>query len=122
VSGQVPPGRANLLFDQIEVIEEPLSGGRDPAFRLDRRRQLFGNGYEDGFVFSQAGEKLVGTSVRTQLMRGCQGFAMLLHLVGAEQLRPQRQQVAGVLFGQAVAARSKMEQGLKHGLSARLHF
>jgi hypothetical protein len=31
----VPPGCANLLFDQIEIIEQPFTGRRNPAVRLD---------------------------------------------------------------------------------------
>ena len=31
--GQVPPGRADLLFDQVEVVEQPFRGGRDAAVR-----------------------------------------------------------------------------------------
>ncbi len=35
--GQVSLGRANLFFDQIEVVEQPFPGRRNPAVRLDRR-------------------------------------------------------------------------------------
>ena len=31
---QMPPGRANLLFDEVVVVEEPLGRGRDPAALL----------------------------------------------------------------------------------------
>ena len=37
--GQVPFGRADLLFDQMEVIEQPLAGGADPLVRRHRLRQ-----------------------------------------------------------------------------------
>jgi hypothetical protein len=31
--GQMPPGHLNLLFDQVEVVEQPFGGGSDaPAW------------------------------------------------------------------------------------------
>ena len=37
--GQVPLGRADLLVDQVEVVEQPFRGGRDPPVGRDRRAQ-----------------------------------------------------------------------------------
>jgi hypothetical protein len=31
----VPPGRPNLVFDQIEVVEQPFPGRRNPAVRRE---------------------------------------------------------------------------------------
>ena len=50
-AGKVPPGGANLLFDQVEVIKEPLGSRRNPAAALDRvRNQLIGIAEQDRVV------------------------------------------------------------------------
>jgi hypothetical protein len=48
---------------------------------------------------------------------------MMLHLNGAQQLRPQRWLVAGVLLGWVFSAqaRSQTEQSLANGLDAQPH-
>ena len=48
--GQVPPRRADLLVDQVEIVEQPFRGGRDAAVRRDGRGQEVANLDQDAFV------------------------------------------------------------------------
>src|SRR6185312_2011808 len=48
------------------------------------------------FVRGEARQQLIRSLVRRQLMRGRERFAVLLHLVGTEQLRPEWRLVAKV--------------------------
>ncbi len=86
---QVPLGGADLLFDQVEVIEQPLAGWRD-ALAGGRRLQNVAGADEDRFVAGQPREQPVARVSRAQRVRPRKGPAVLLHLVGAEQLRAQR--------------------------------
>jgi hypothetical protein len=89
-SRQVAPGGANLVFDKIEIVEQPfrrrrnppvtLGGGRDEVIRLD----------ENAFVLSQARNKFVRVAARRQPVRRRQRLRMTLQLLDAEQLRAQR--------------------------------
>jgi hypothetical protein len=56
-------------------------------------------------------------------MRVGQDLAMMLHLIGAEQLRAQRRLDGDVFLRRAVSsqARSQTEQALANGLAARFH-
>src|SRR6476620_445203 len=103
------PGRANLLFDQVEVIEEPFPGRGDTAFRPDCSGQKFAGADEEVFVFSQPREKFVFGGFPAQFMRGGERLAMLLHLVGAEQLRTQRSRIGGEFFGGAISTENRPE-------------
>ena len=51
--GQVPPGRADLLLDQVEVVEQPFGGRRDAAVRRDRRGQQVADFDQDVVVLDQ---------------------------------------------------------------------
>ena len=120
---QVPLGHADLFFDQVEVVEEPFPGGRDPAVRIDRRRQKGAGSRQDAFILRQPGEKTVPDPSRTQLVQARKGLAMLLHLFAAEQFRAQRQLVAGVHFRRSAPeeARPDPAQVREDGLAVRLH-
>ena len=104
---QVPLGRADLLFDQIEVVEEPFPGRRDPSVRLDRRRQQGAGFRQDAFILRQPGQKPVPDSSRPQAMRAGKGLAMRSHLLAAEQFRTQRRSVAGVYFRRSAPAEAR---------------
>jgi hypothetical protein len=56
-------------------------------------------------------------------MRVGQDLAMMLHLIGAEQLRPQRRLDGDVFLRRAVyaQARSQTEQAPANGLAAQFH-
>ena len=86
--------RADLFFDQIEVVEQPFPGRRNPAVCLDGLGQQVADSKQDTFIFSQPRQKLVPRASRAQLVRTRQGLAMLLHLIGAEQLGSQRRLAA----------------------------
>jgi hypothetical protein len=49
----MPPGHAYLFLDQVEVVEEPFSGRRDPAIGRHRRREQIAGFEEDALVCSQ---------------------------------------------------------------------
>ena len=51
---QVSPGRADLFFDQIEVVEQPFTRWRNPAIRADRLRQQAAGAGEHAFILSQS--------------------------------------------------------------------
>ena len=82
---QMPLGGTNLLFDEMEVVEQPLAGRRDPMVHRYRGGQPLADAGQDAFVRSQAREKLVPCPARRQPMRQREGLAVPLHLVGAEQ-------------------------------------
>jgi len=115
-------GRANLFFDQIEVVEQPFRGRRNPAVRLDRLRQQIAGSNQDAFILSQPAQKPVRSASHIQPVRARQNLAMLLHLVAAEEFRSQRWLVAGVLLAQAVSAETcpQMKQGPANDLAACL--
>ncbi|HYL17960.1 MAG TPA: hypothetical protein VEV20_04735 [Burkholderiales bacterium] len=83
------PGGANLLFDQIEIVKQPLGGRRNPPIRLDHCGQELAGFVEDSFVVRQSGQKTVGRAPRIQLVRSGKPPAVLLHLIGTEQFRTQ---------------------------------
>jgi hypothetical protein len=47
---QVPLGRADLIFDQVEIVEEPFPRRRDQAVRIDRRRQEVAGSRQDALI------------------------------------------------------------------------
>ena len=51
--GQVPLGRADLLLDQVEVVEQPFRGGRDAAVGRDRRGQQVADFDQDALVLGE---------------------------------------------------------------------
>jgi hypothetical protein len=58
----VAAGDADLLFDQVEIIEQPFRGRRDLAPLLDGGGQLVAGGIDDGGVFRQPRQQAVGTT------------------------------------------------------------
>ena len=122
--GQVPLGRADLLFDQVEIVEQPFRGGRDAAIGRDRCRQQAANFDQDAFVLGQPCQQLVGRATRRQPVRDREVLAVLLHLIGAEQLRSQRRLFHGVFPGGLGAAEAcrDIEQSLKNRSPAHVQF
>ena len=118
----MPLGRTNLFFDQIEVIEEPFPGWRDTAFFLNGSSQKLAGFDEEVFIFSQPREKLVLSAFLAQLMRAGKRLAMLLHLVGAEQLQAQRRRIGRELLGGAISTEARpVEQAPEKGVSRRVY-
>ena len=116
-------GHTNLLFDEIEIIEQPFAGRRNPAGRLHRLRQQIADSDQDVFILRQPAQKLVRSLPWTQPVQAGQDLAVLLHLIGAEELRTQRWLTAGVLFRQVVfrEAGPEMEQTSEIDLRADFH-
>ena len=121
---QVSPGGSNLFFNQIEVVEQPFPGRHNPAVVLNCRHQQVAGFNQDTFILGQTRQKPVRSTPQTQLVRGCQRLAVLLHLFAAEQFRAQRRLVVGDLFCQAGSAemRSQIEQGAENPFDAHPHF
>ena len=91
---QVPLGGANLLLDQIEVIQQPFAGGGDLAVGGHRLGHQPVDTDQNALVLRQPRQQLVRSASRTEFVESRQRPAMLLHLLGAEQLRAQRRGVA----------------------------
>ena len=91
--GQVAPGRADLFFDEMEVIEQPFARGRDLVARRNRRRQPAAGRDQDALVRGQTRQQLIRHTSGPHAVGGRKAHAVLLHLIGAEQLRPQRRLV-----------------------------
>ena len=121
--GQVPPGRANLLLDEVEVVEEPLGCRCDASVRRDRLGQQVADFDQDAIVLREPRQQPVRVA-RRQTVREREVPAVLLHLIGAEQLRPQRRLLADVfrVRTRAAEACSDREQSVEKRLLARVQF
>jgi hypothetical protein len=108
-------GRANLFFDQIEVVEQPFPGRRNPTIRHDRLHQQAAGSGQDAFILGQSRQELIRRISRAQFVQARQGPAMLLHLIAAEQFRSQRWLADGVLFCQTVSAETRPQMGQNPG-------
>ncbi len=91
----MPLGGTDLFFDEIEVVEQPFPGRRDPAVRRYRRLQQLAHVDQDDFVLGQPGQQLVRRAPSGQLVRCRERLAMLRHLIGAEQRQAQRRLCVG---------------------------
>ena len=86
---QMPLGSADLLFDQMEVVDQPFAGRRDA---LIRRQGSVSRLHTSISMFSLSASRASSESrvrPRTDLVRGGERLAVLLHLIGAEKLRSQ---------------------------------
>ena len=92
---EVPPCRADLLLDQVEVVEQPLPGRRDAPVVVHGLRQQRPHGGEQRLVLREALQEGVRAARRAQPMGGGQYLAVQRHLLAAEQLRAQRRFSAG---------------------------
>jgi hypothetical protein len=114
----VSPGRANLFFDEIKVVEEPFPCRRDPPISFYGLCKQVSHFVEDAFIFAQTWQQSFSDSVCAQGVCAGKGLAVLLHLGGAEQLRPERRLIANALLRQSAPAetRPQMRQVPDHGL------
>ena len=87
---QVPLGGADLLFDEIEIIEQPFPGRHHPAALRGRRRQQFAHVDQGAFVLCQPSQEPVRCLPGNQPVRGRERLAVQRHLIGAVQLGAQR--------------------------------
>ena len=100
-------GGTDLLFDQIEVIEQPFAGRRDLLIRFYRRCEPAADADQDRFIRRQTRQKLLPQCYLRQLVHGRETLAMLFHLTGAEQLRAQRGLIKGAPEGNADVAQAR---------------
>ncbi|MDE1927316.1 MAG: hypothetical protein KGL18_08655 [Burkholderiales bacterium] len=87
---QMAPGHAHLLLDEVEVVEQPFAGGRDAALLVGAAGELGAGVGQHLLVVAEPAQQPVPRAQRRQLVAGGELPAMLLHLVGGEQLRTQR--------------------------------
>jgi hypothetical protein len=77
-------GGADLLFNQVEVVQQPLAGGCDGTIGHHRFGEQVAYEQQHAFVFGKARQQLVARARSRHLMRQRQGLAVLQHLVRAE--------------------------------------
>ena len=87
---QVPLRGADLLLDQVEIVEQPFAGGRHAAVGRDRLGQLVEHPVQYFLVGGQPRQQLVRRAPAREDVRASEIPTVLLHLVGTEELRPQR--------------------------------
>ena len=90
----MPPGGADLLFDQVVVVEEPLGGRRDPPAALHRVGDDLVRVAQHALVGPQPRQQPVRLRApcpgRPHVVPAGQRLGVLLELADAEQLGPQR--------------------------------
>ena len=86
---QVPPGRPDLLLDEVVVVDEPLGGGRDPHAAGRNVRDEGVSLFERGRIAGQARKQAVGRlrAFRLQAVTQRKRPRVLLELDHAEELR-----------------------------------
>src|SRR6185436_5973971 len=85
-------GHLDLLFDQVEVIEQPFGGGGDtPA--LAHGQSCSVEFSEDVLVLAQPSQQTVGALPGNYLVTGSQCVGVARQLFDAEQLGSQRRLV-----------------------------
>ena len=81
---QVAPRGADLLFDQVKIIQQPFRGGRNLASAFHRGRQLVDGGRDQGRIVGQARQQAVAAMVLAHRVAGGHVLAVGGHLHGAE--------------------------------------
>jgi hypothetical protein len=122
--GQVPLGGADLLFDEVEIVEQPFGRRRHATVGGNGRRQEVADFDQQILVVREACEEAIGSGTGCKTMRDGKILAVLLHLVGAEELRAKRGLLAGVLVERVGTSegRREREQPLENCPVARFHF
>ena len=105
--GQVPPRRANLFLNQIKVVKQPFPGRCYAAIRPDVLCQQGVNVKQNMFISGQALQKAVVVRPGRQLMCARKYLAVLLHLGGTEQLRPQGRFIAEKTMRRVTSAQAR---------------
>ncbi len=84
----MPPGHLDLLFNQVEIVEEPFGRGSDaPAGIHGQGRAI--EGPKALLVLAQAGQQPVGAVPGRDSMVRRKDMGMAPELFDAEQLGPQ---------------------------------
>jgi len=84
------PRRGYLVFDQVEVVEQPMAGGGDTLVRGHRGGELAADLHQGCFVGVEPGKQRIPRSSPNEAMPRCEDLAVALDLVGAEQFGSQR--------------------------------
>ena len=91
VRGQVVADLAELLVDDVEVVDEPFGGRRDRPFVLDRAGQDAVRLQQDAAVLGDAGPDGVSPTGRVgDRLGGGEGLRVLLQPLHAEELGEDR--------------------------------
>ncbi len=86
-SRQIGADVADLLFDHMEIVDQPLGGRRYRRARLHRRGDVMIGLNQHSFILRQAlGEDVSSTRLRQQDLRGGQAATMFFEALDAEQL------------------------------------
>jgi len=83
-------GEQYLLFDQVEVVQQPFTCRCYATRVVCRRHQQAAGGLQQGFVVAQPLQQPVVPGRGIDGVQAGQSFAVALHLFGAEQLGAQR--------------------------------
>ena len=86
---KMPPCGADLLVDQIQIIEQPFAGGSNPVAALDRVGEERTTVTQYRFVAGQAQQQAVRTLAEKDLVFASEHTSVLFHLIRAEQLGTQ---------------------------------
>ena len=86
----MPPCGADLLFDQVEIVEQPFGRRRHPPALLQCRRHQIICVNECAVIFIEARNELVGRSSGGKCLLAGKFDRVLLELFGAEQFRAER--------------------------------
>ena len=88
---QVPPRGADLLFDQVEVVEQPFGRRRDAALGVGgRRRAACRASTRTRSLSARRASSRSGSARVAQHVRAREALAVPRHLLRAEQLGAQR--------------------------------
>jgi hypothetical protein len=84
----MPPGQVNLLFDQVEIVEQPFGGRRDAPARIYRKARTI-EIPENYLVLAQSCQQTVGARSSDYLVADRESFGMTRQLFDTKQLGSQ---------------------------------
>ena len=84
---QQAPDRADLLFDQVEIVQQPFGGRLDAAVLIGGRRHEIVGLDQHPLVLVEPRQQLVVRPTRGQLVRRRDRLRVPLELIDAEKFR-----------------------------------
>ncbi|MDT4817730.1 hypothetical protein FQZ97_508130 [compost metagenome] len=109
--GKVLACRADLLFDQVVVVQQPLSGGGDAPAGQRRGREDPATAGQRRLVVGQTLQQAVRRPQGAQPVQAGQERTVLLHLLRAEEVRAQVGLVLEMPEGRSPAHEDGVEAG-----------
>jgi len=88
--GQVLPDLAQLFFDDVIVVDQPFSGGRDRATFTQRVDECFVCGFEFATVVFEARQELCVAFASYGFVFGSECLCVLFETFDAEELCLER--------------------------------